>query len=257
VSAALHLESITKSFGGVKALDDISLRLPSGSITALIGPNGSGKSTSINVVTGVLKPDSGTVTYGDDEITGVASETLARRGIVRTFQTPRLFPTLSCIENAMAGAHLQLHGNFAAQALGIARRSQPERAAREYAKTLLDVVGLSRSSDVAAGSLSTGSQKLLDLVRALMARPRLILLDEPAAGLNDQETGELGIILGALRSADLTVLFVEHNMQLVLSIADRIEVFHEGRIGFSGSPDEFRGDPTVNQVFLGGKGAGL
>jgi branched-chain amino acid transport system ATP-binding protein len=249
--AAVEVIGLSKSFGGVKALGDVSVTAPEGSITSLIGPNGSGKSTTINVISGIYRPDRGSITAFGNDISRTPTEKIARAGIVRTFQTPRLFPGMSVLENALSGAHIYSDHSLAWQAVGGARLGRTERVLRGQALEMLDIVGLAKYSEKNAAALSTGSQKLLDLVRALMARPRVLMLDEPAAGLNDVETDELGILLSAIREVGLTVIFVEHNLSLVLAVSDQINVIHEGGVIFSGSPEAFRVDKAASEAFLG------
>jgi branched-chain amino acid transport system ATP-binding protein len=251
VEAAVEVRGLTKRFGGVTALTDVDIRARRGAITALIGPNGSGKSTTINVVTGIYRADAGEVTAFGRDISTTRTAEIARMGIVRTFQTPRLFPGMTVLENALAGAHMRVRANLLWQAVGGYRCGRTERELRARALELLEIAGLADKADENAAALSTGSQKLLDLVRALMARPQVLLLDEPAAGLNDTETDELGTFLAAMREVGLTVVFVEHNMSLVLAVSDEINVLHEGRVVFSGTPQAFRGDQAVSDAFLG------
>lgn len=248
---ALDVTGLAKAFGGVHALQDVHLTVAPSSVTSLIGPNGSGKSTSINLITGMYRADAGQVIAFGEDITRAKTESIARMGIIRTFQTPRLFPSMTALENVLTGAHIHVRTNFLSQAVGVYRRSRAERELREQARELLDIVGLADRSGENPAALSTGSQKLLDLVRALMARPRLLMLDEPAAGLNDAETAELGRLMGAMRDIGLTVVFVEHNMSLVLSVSDQIIALDRGRVVFDGEPDAFRVDKAVSDAFLG------
>jgi ABC-type branched-subunit amino acid transport system ATPase component len=249
--AAIELRGVGKSFGGNKALEDLNLAAQEGEITSLIGPNGCGKSTTLNLITGVFRVDAGSVLLHGHEITGRPTHVVARMGVVRTFQTPHLFPGMTVMENALAGAHRLPVPSLALQALGFDRLSRIDRERREQAQQLLSIAGLEIKIEHDASTLSTGEQKLLDLCRALMAQPTVLLLDEPAAGLNDDETHELGVFLDAIRGAGLTLVFVEHNLGLVKAVSDRVHVLRDGRSIFSGTPAELSADKGAVDAFLG------
>src|SRR5437899_2816534 len=219
---ALLVEGMTKSFGGLLAVADVSFVVPSGSLTALIGPNGAGKTTLFNLVTNLFARDSGAIQFFGSDLAGLSPSAIARLGLLRTFQTARVFPGMTALENLLVGAHRQVQSHGAAQMLWLAEARREERSLVERAVELLDLVGLADVRDVAATSLPTGAQKLIELCRALAARPRLLLLDEPAAGLNDAETAELAALLRAICDSGVTIMVIEHNMSLVMEVADQV-----------------------------------
>jgi branched-chain amino acid transport system ATP-binding protein len=249
--AALHLVNLGKSFGGVQAVADVSLEVAAGSLTALIGPNGAGKTTLFNLITNLFVPSEGEVFFYGTPLAGLSSHAIAGLGLIRTFQTARVFPGMTTLENVMVGAHLHLRTHAARQMLwtGGARREERELVGK--AEALLDLAELAAYRDSAATDLPIGAQKLVEVLRAVMARPRLLLLDEPAAGLNDSETAELAALLRAVCDAGTTIVVVEHNMSLVMGVADRVIVLDAGRIIAAGRPAEIQGNPRVIEVYLG------
>jgi len=249
--AALDVHGLAKAFGGVKAIDNVTFTVPDGTLTAVIGPNGAGKTTVFNLVTSLFRADAGEITFYGDSIVGLPSEKIASLGLIRTFQTARVFPGMTVIENALAGAHLKVRSGMIRQMLWLGSARREERALRAEAEALLDLVGLSEFRNAAGTDLPMGGQKLLEVVRALMARPRLLLLDEPAAGLNDKETEDLAELLSAVRGAGITVVVVEHNMSLVMSISDQIVVMDAGKIAACGAPAEIQKDPRVIAAYVG------
>ncbi|HEY6960198.1 MAG TPA: ABC transporter ATP-binding protein [Candidatus Limnocylindria bacterium] len=251
MSAALEAVGITKSFGGIRAVSDVTLAVEEGSITAIIGPNGAGKTTLFNVLTSLYRPEAGEAKLFGARVDGLDQSRIAELGLIRTFQTARVFPGMTVLENALVGAHRRLRASLVQQLIRAPRVARTERALVDEALALLDVFGLRARADEPATDLSVGSQKLLELVRALVAHPRVLLLDEPAAGLNDAETEELAASLLAIRDAGITLVVVEHNMSLVMGIADRIAVLDLGAVLAEGVPSAVRADPRVIAAYLG------
>jgi branched-chain amino acid transport system ATP-binding protein len=248
---ALQVENLSKRFGGLNAVQNVSFSIEQNSLTAVIGPNGAGKTTLFNLVTGIYPPDDGEVKFFGARINGLSPFEIAEAGLVRTFQSARVFPGMTVLENVLSGAHLTVRSGLFQQMLWLPKARRDERALVARAGTLLDIVGLGRFRDTRATDLPMGAQKLLELVRALMARPRVLLLDEPAAGLNDSETAELATMLKAVQRSGVTIILVEHNMPLVMGIADRVVVIDAGRIVTSGSPAEIQRDSRVIAAYVG------
>ncbi len=230
----LAVDSVSVRFGGVLAVNEASLAAAAGHVTGLIGPNGAGKTTLFNVVSGMIAPTSGRVTLGGEDITRLPTHRRARGGIARTFQRLELFSSLSVFENVQVAAE-------------IARRAAPRRVAGE----LLERVGISHVADVAAGDLPTGTARLLEVARALATEPQVLLLDEPASGLGHEESSRLGALLRQLAAEAIAVLLVEHDVELVMEICDRLFVLDLGRIIASGPPAEVREHPAVIDAYLG------
>jgi branched-chain amino acid transport system ATP-binding protein len=248
VLTARHLE---KSFGGLRAIDDVSFAVGDRQVTALIGPNGAGKTTVFNLLTSVLPCDAGAIAFLDHGLRGLSAVRIAELGLIRTFQSARVFPGMSVLENAMLGRHRQMRRRGLFQLLRLTSGRGEERRTRIRAERMLDLVNLSRFRDVHAPDLPMGAQKLLEIARALLAAPRLLCLDEPAAGLNDVETEEMATLLRAIRAVGIPVLVVEHNMSLVMNVADWIIVLDAGRIIASGTPTEIQRNERVIEAYLG------
>jgi branched-chain amino acid transport system ATP-binding protein len=251
IAPALECRSVSKIFGGVLAVDDVSFVAPAGRISALIGPNGAGKTTLFNVATNLYAPSSGEVCFFGNQVAGLSAHHIAAFGVIRTFQTARVFPGMTALENVLAGAHLHLRTPVISQMLWTRGARQEERRLIEKAEALLDMIGLGNCRDAAATDLPIGAQKLIEVVRALMANPRLLLLDEPAAGLNDHETAELAVFLRAICDAGTSIIVVEHNMSLVMGVADLVFVLDAGRLIASGVPEQIQGDERVIEAYLG------
>ncbi|MFC0385189.1 ABC transporter ATP-binding protein [Muricoccus vinaceus] len=248
---ALEAINLSKHFGGVLALNDTSFTVPEGSLCALIGPNGAGKSTIFNLITNFYPASSGEARLFGETLTGCPAARIAARGLVRTFQTARVFPGMTALQNVLAGARMHQHSSGLAQMLWLRGARREEQALSRRAEGLLDLVGLSAFRDAAATDLPMGAQKMLEVTRALMARPRVLLLDEPAAGLNDTETVELAALLRAVRGNGVTIMVVEHNMALVMNIADQIVVLDAGCVVADGTSVEIRGNPRVIEAYVG------
>jgi branched-chain amino acid transport system ATP-binding protein len=247
----LRVRGLRKSFGGVVAVDDVSFDVVAGTLTALIGPNGAGKTTLFNLLTNLYRADAGTVTFGGTPLAGKTSDAIARLGLVRTFQTARAFPGMTVIENVLAGMHLAARAPIWGHALALPGARREERTMTERADALLDAMGIANVRDREATALPLGTQKIVELARALIARPRMLLLDEPAAGLNDAETAQLAALLRAIHDAGTTVFVVEHNMSLVMGIADRVLVLDAGKLIAHGSPAEIQADAAVIEAYVG------
>jgi len=247
----LAAERLCKNFGGVRAVHDISLAIPAETVFAVIGPNGAGKSTLLNLLSGIYQQDAGQIRFSGLDLVGMPAHRRVRHGVARTFQKIRLFKQLSVLENVIAGYHTR-HAIPPLQYLlhGAAFREDARRC-RDGALELLEFVGLSHRASVLAGSLAYGEQRLLEIARALATSPRLLMIDEPAAGLNGAEVGALLRRIASLRERGVTIVLVEHNMDLVMTIADRILVMDHGERLFEGLPSEVQAHPEVIAAYLG------
>jgi branched-chain amino acid transport system ATP-binding protein len=245
-AAGLH-----KSFGGVRAVRDVSFAISAGSVFAIIGPNGAGKSTLLNLMSGLYQPDAGTVMFDGVDLIGLPAYRRVRLGLARTFQKIRLFKQLSVLDNVLAGFHVH-HAIPAWQYVLHGRSFRRERARfRLEALRLLSFAGLENRAQAVAGSLAYGEQRMLEIARALATRPRLLMVDEPAAGLNAAEVERLLDRIGELRAQSITVVLVEHNMDLVMNIADRVLVIDYGQHLFEGTPAEVQANASVIAAYLG------
>jgi branched-chain amino acid transport system ATP-binding protein len=248
---ALEVKNISKSFGGVSAVDQVSFDLIQGQLTALIGPNGAGKTTLFNLITNFFTPDSGEVLLFGQSLKGHTPGEIATMGMLRTFQSARIFPGMTALENTLVGAHLQIKESPLAQMLSLPKVRSHEKLLTHRAEALLDLVGLLGERNTPATDLPMGAQKILEVVRALMGKPKVLLLDEPAAGLNDSETAELSSLLRAIRDSGITVVVVEHNMSLVMGVADHIVVLDAGKVLASGTPIEVQNNKAVIEAYIG------
>jgi branched-chain amino acid transport system ATP-binding protein len=252
MSEALEVRGLIRRFGGVTALAGVDLTVEAGQTRALIGPNGSGKSTLINCVSAVDKWDEGTIVVADEEVQGRDSAAAARRGIARTFQTLRLFDDMTVLENVMVAMHHTRGYGVLTAVLHLPRATRSEARMRDEAMALLEKVGVAGDADREAGTLPYGHRRLVEIARALALRPTLLLLDEPAAGMNDTETHRLAGLVSSLGAeGDLSILVVEHNMDFVASVASRVTVLDNGRVIAEGTPSEVREHPDVLRAYLG------
>ncbi|MCK9229369.1 MAG: ABC transporter ATP-binding protein [Syntrophales bacterium] len=247
----LSLTNLTKSFGGVAAVNDVSFDVERGSIMGLIGPNGAGKTTVFNLITGNYHPDSGQIRFDGQDIAGMRTNRIVSLGIARTFQTIRLFQNMSALENVLAGCHCRMRSGIIAAMLRLPRQRREEREAVEIAAAELDFVGLRRHLDSAARNFSYGNQRLLEIARALATRPRFLILDEPAGGMNDYETQLLVRTISQIRDRGITVLLIEHDMNLVMKICEKITVLDHGVMIAEGNPEEIQNDRNVIDAYLG------
>ena len=245
----LKINDVQKSFGGLKALSDLNLEVEEGKVHAIIGPNGAGKSTMLNVCIGQLAPDSGTVTFYGENMIGKAPHEINQAGISRVFQTPEIFPDLSLLQNVMIPALAKREGAFK---LNIFRSLSNESEVQDEACRILEEIGLNAQLHSHAGSLSRGDKRRLELAMCLVQHPKLLLLDEPTAGMSRHDTNKTIDLLKKIKEGGMTKIIIEHDMHVVFSVADHISVLAQGTIIASGTPDEIRGNPKVQEAYLGG-----
>lgn len=251
----LAVEDIGISFGGLVAVDKVGFQVEAGQVFSIIGPNGAGKTTLFNLVTGIYKPSRGEVRLGGERVTGLAPHLLTRRGMSRTFQNLQVFFRMSAVENVMVGCHLSEKTGFLADLLGLPSVTRQNRETRATALALLERVGLKDVADVSAGSLPYGALKRLEIARALAANPKVLLLDEPAAGCNAVETEAIDELIGEIAKSGIGVVLIEHDMKLVMKISDRVLVLAQGKRLAEGPPREVRNDPAVIAAYLGDHGS--
>jgi branched-chain amino acid transport system ATP-binding protein len=248
----LHTFSLRKEFGGLVAVDDVDFTVPAGSIVSLIGPNGAGKTTFFNMLTGVYKPTAGSVLFAGEDLTGKPPHAFTERGIGRTFQNIRLFQNMTALENVLVGMHARLKGTLVEAILRTPRVKHEEDEARSRARELLEFSGLRRKDHEIGRNLSYGDQRRLEVARALATQPKLLLLDEPTAGMNPQETAEFTDFVARLRTdLDLAVLLIEHDMRVVMGVSDRVTVLDYGEKIAEGTPLEIQKNERVIEAYLG------
>lgn len=251
MTALLELRDIGIRFGGLRAVDKLSFTVDTGQVVALIGPNGAGKTTVFNMITGVYRPTEGNIVFEGADITAKRPHIIAAAGIMRTFQTIRLFPEMSVLENVRAGCHLRVRQHWWEGMLSLPAQRREEAELADRAHDILRRLDLDKFAHERAISLAYGVQRRVELARTLAAEPKLIILDEPAAGLNDNESAVLGDSIFAIRDSGVTILLVEHDMNVVMSVADNIVVINFGQKIAEGGPEHIRNDKQVIEAYLG------
>jgi branched-chain amino acid transport system ATP-binding protein len=251
--ALLEVTNVRRTFGGLVALDRVSFAVAPGQIKSVIGPNGAGKTTLFNVICGLLRPETGEVAFKGRRISGLPPHRIARVGISRTFQNPSLFLQMDVLQNVMVGRHHRTRSGFPGCALRLPGQWREEAAIHAAARKCLETTGLDALAGLPASALAFGQRRMVELARALATEPELLLLDEPASGLNTREKADLAQLIGRIRDQGITVLLVEHDMSVVMSLSDDILVLHNGTPIAEGPPAKIQSDPRVVQVYLGGE----
>jgi branched-chain amino acid transport system ATP-binding protein len=247
----LQVRALSRQYGGLKAVDDVSFDLGAGEILGLIGPNGAGKTTLVNLISGVVTPTAGSVVFDGDDVSSRAPHRLARIGLVRTFQSTAVYTQRTVWENALRGAWLRRYAGFWATLAGTSRVRQMRREAEAETRELLEWLELDTHADTLAGNLPYGRQKALGIVIALAARPKLILLDEPVAGLNAEEAEHVRHVIARVRERGISVIVIDHNMRFIAGLCDRVVVLHHGQELMQGTPRDVLADPRVIEAYLG------
>jgi branched-chain amino acid transport system ATP-binding protein len=246
-----ELAGVRRTFGGLVAVNDLSFAIEAGSIVAMIGPNGAGKSTVFNLITGIYRPTAGTISLEGRVLAGLPTDRITALGIARTFQNIRLFAFMSALDNVMTGRHARMHASMFDSIVHSPRQRAEERRVRERSRELLRFVDLEKCADDDARNLPYGSQRRLEIARALAARPAIVMLDEPAAGMNPAETARLVTTIRDIAGSGIGVLLIEHDMSLVRAACDRVVVLNFGTVLATGTPDEIARDPAVIEAYLG------
>ncbi len=247
----LEIQNVSKNFGGIHALRNVSFSIKEGEIYGLIGPNGAGKTTMFNLITNIFEPSSGEIIFNNENITGIKSHKITEKGICRTYQNIRLFSQMSALKNVMVGGHTRSSSGVFRSVFRTKAQRNEERQLNEKAEELLELVGLLEHKDSLAENLAYGQQRRLEIARALASNPKLLLLDEPAAGMNEKETDSLYDLIKMIQSRGITVLIIEHDMPLVMKLCDRITVLNFGEKLAEGTPIEIQNNDAVIEAYLG------
>ena len=250
-SVVLHCDKITQRFSGLVAVSDVTMDIFENEIVGVIGPNGAGKTTLFNDITGIYRPTEGTVTFAGEDITGLAPHKITAKGMTRTFQNIRLFSNMMVLDNVLVGLHSANKASIVESMLRLPRDRREEKASLRRAEEVLELTGLYEYRYHYANSLAYGLQRRLEIARALASHPKLILLDEPAAGMNEQETSDLLVFIRKLKEMGNTIILIEHDMRLVMNLCDRIYVLDHGNLIADGTPDQVRSNPQVITAYLG------
>ena len=250
-SVVLHCDKITQRFSGLVAVSDVTMDIFENEIVGVIGPNGAGKTTLFNDITGIYRPTEGTVTFAGEDITGLAPHKITAKGMTRTFQNIRLFDNMMVLDNVLVGLHSANKASIVESMLRLPRDRREEKASLQRAEEVLELTGLYEYRYHYANSLAYGLQRRLEIARALASHPKLILLDEPAAGMNEQETSDLLVFIRKLKEMGNTIILIEHDMRLVMNLCDRIYVLDHGNLIADGTPDQVRSNPQVITAYLG------